>query len=194
MKRIKLSQYAKDNGISYMTAYRMYQRREIHGIQLQSGTILIEAEPEPAIAGRGVAIYCRVSSTQNKANLETQKERLYNYCIAKGYAVDRIVCEVGLGVNDKRKKWIELLKDKTIGKIVVEHKDRFTRFGFNAIECLLRAEGRVIEVVNKAEDTENDIMQDFIAIITSFCARIYGNRRTKRITEKLIQELESDKE
>ena len=75
---------------------------------------------------------------------------------------------------------------------MVEHKDRLTRFGFNYIETLLKQQGRSIEVINMAADGKEDLLQDFIAIITSFCARLYGQRRSKRKTEKIIAELTDD--
>ena len=86
----------------------------------------------------------------------------------------------------------DILKDKSINLIVVEHKDRLTRFGFNYIEQLLNNEDRKIEVVNIEENSKEDLIQDFVSVITSFCARVYGLRRSKRKTEKLIQELEKE--
>jgi putative resolvase len=72
---------------------------------------------------------------------------------------------------------------------VVEHKDRLTRFGFNYIEQWLKLQDRRIEVVNLAENGKEDLIQDFVSIVTSFCARLYGQRRSKRKTERLIAEL-----
>lgn len=74
----------------------------------------------------------------------------------------------------------------------MEHEDRFCRFGFNSYKKLLNAYGRDIEVINEVENDEQDIMQDFISIITSFCSRIYGSRRSKRKTEKIIEQLNQE--
>ena len=106
--------------------------------------------------------------------------------LGKGYKVHDIIKEVGSGLNDDRKKLIKILKDPSITKIVVEHKDRLTRFGFNYIKILSNAE---IEVVNNVDNNEQDLMQDFVSLVTSFCARLYGRRRTRRVTEKIIEEL-----
>lgn len=84
------------------------------------------------------------------------------------------------------KKLINLLKNKSVTRIVVEYKDRLTRFGFNYISTLSSAE---IYVVNNVDTDEQDLMQDFVSLVTSFCARIYGKRRSKRVTEKMISEL-----
>ena len=72
---------------------------------------------------------------------------------------------------------------------MVEHRDRLTRFGFHFIETLLANQGRRIEVINEADGAREDLIQDFASVITSFCARLYGQRRAKRKTEKLIAEL-----
>lgn len=92
-------------------------------------------------------------------------------------------------MNDKRPKLTKLLQEPTYTRIVVEHKDRLTRFGFNYLEVLLKNQGITIEVINVAEEEKEDLIQDFISVITSFCARIYGQRRSKRATEKLIKEI-----
>ncbi|XEY28930.1 hypothetical protein UABHE_004535 [Candidatus Uabimicrobium helgolandensis] len=75
---------------------------------------------------------------------------------------------------------------------MVEHKDRLARFGLNCIEILLAKENKKIEVINKTSGDKEDLMQDFVSIITSFCARLYGLRRNKRRTEKIIKELEEE--
>jgi putative resolvase len=103
-----------------------------------------------------------------------------------------VVKEIGSGVNDARPKLMKLLTDPTITLIVVEHKDRLTRFGFNYIEQLLTLQGRRVEIINLTENGKEDLVQDFVSIITSFCARLYGQRRSKRKTERLIAELTQD--
>jgi len=110
-------------------------------------------------------------------------------CAAKGWKVLKVVKEVGSGVNDGRKKLLALLADPTITVIVVEHKDRLTRFGFRYIETLLAVQGRSIEVVNAAQNPIEDLIADLVSIIYSFSAKLYGQRRAKRKTEKIVQEL-----
>src|SRR5205085_7739725 len=106
-----------------------------------------------------------------------------------GWKVHKVVKEVGSGINDGRKKLLALLADPTATMIVVEHKDRLTRFGFKYIETLLAMQGRSIEVVNVTENPIEDLMADLVSIIYSFSARLYGQRRAKRKTEKIVQEL-----
>ena len=137
-------------------------------------------------------MYARVSSSENQGKLDAQAERMTQYAIAQGYRVVQVVKEVGSGVNDGRKKFQSLLGDENIDVIVVEHRERATRFGFAYIETLLAASGRRIEVVNEAQNDKEELMQDLIAIITSLVARYYGRRRAKRKTEKLIKELKNN--
>jgi putative resolvase len=120
------------------------------------------------------AIYTRVSVAENRDNLEEQAKRLMYYCAAKGYRIDTVVKEIGSGVNDTRPKLMKLLTDPGIRSIVVERKDRLTRFGFNDIEQLLALQGRRIEVINLAENDKEDLFQDLVSLVTSFCAQLYG--------------------
>ena len=104
-----------------------------------------------------------------------------------------MVKEVGSGVNDGRKKLLALLSDVTVTIIVVEHKDRLTRFGCGYIETLLAVQGRRVEVVNATENPVEDLMADLVSIIYSFSARMYGQRRAKRKTEKIVEQLQAEK-
>ena len=135
---MKLSQYAKQQGISYSTALRWFH----------AGAL-------------------------------------------KGYQVAQMVKEIASGVNDSRPKLLALLKDRSTTRIVVEHKDRLTRFGFGYSETLLALQGRTIEVVNLAENDKEDLLHDLASIVYSFCARLYRQRRAKRKTERLVEQLQA---
>ena len=138
--------------------------------------MLAAAPPQQQI----VAIYARVSSSENKTNLETQAERLISWCNAQGWSVGKVVKECGSGINDQRPKFLALLANPQISRIVVEHKDRASRFGVAYIQTLLAMQERELVVVNTADTVEDDLMGDFVALITSFAARLYGRRRAKR--------------
>lgn len=186
-----LRQYADKLGIHYKTAWDHFKRGLIpQAYQLPTGTIIV---PNDEITkSEYTVVYCRVSSSENRVNLDTQAERVLTYTAAKGYKVGVIVKEFGSGVNDKRVKLCKVLNDPKVTRIVVEHKDRLTRFGFNYLELLCSRLGIEIEVINPVNGDEEDIVQDFVSIITSFCARIYGKRRSKRKTEQIIKELRGD--
>ena len=189
---MKLSSYAKELGISYKTVWRLWKAGKLDAFQLPTGTVIVRGKIENKLPDK-VCIYTRVSSSENKDNLKKQAERLKEYAIARGYQIYKVIEEVGSGVNDNRKKLNQLLIDKNYNKLIVEHKDRLTRFGFNYIQILFNQIGKKIEVVSEAENDKQDLMQDFISIITSFCARLYGLRRSKRKTEKIIEELKNEK-
>ncbi len=189
---MKLSEYAKKLGISYTTAWRMWKKGELDAYQLPSGTIIVRDDEESVTKlAETVCIYARVSSSENKDNLKRQSQRLKDYAIAKGYKIYKVVEEIGSGLNDNRKKLLSVLADEKFSVLLVEHKDRLTRFGANYIQLLLTQTGRRLEIVNGAENDKDDLMTDFASVITSFCSRLYGLRRAKRKTEKIIAELES---
>jgi len=197
---MKLSKYAETIGVSYDTALRWFKAGKIKGYRAHTGTIIItesvldDSHLSQIETGKSVAIYTRVSAAENKGNLDTQAQRLLDYCAAKGYQVGQVVKEIGSGVNDSRPKLIKLITDPAVSLIVVEHKDRLTRFGFNYIEQLLAMQGRRVEVINLAENGKEDLIQDFVSVVTSFCARLYGQRGSKRKTERIIAELQKDEE
>ena len=188
---MKLSQYAKKVGVTYRTAFRWWQNGDIKGYQLPSGTIVVtEGEAPQARPDGQVAIYARVSSHDHRANLDRQAERLEDYCAAKGYQVSKVVKEIGSGVNDNRAQFLALLENQQVRTIVVEQKDRATRFGFRYLDTLLKGQGRVIEVVNQAESHREDLLADLVSIVYSFAARLYGQRRAKRKTEAIVKQLQ----
>lgn len=188
--KYKISQYAKLKNVTYRTVWNWVKSDRIKYERNNSGGIIIvEDNPNKDVE---IAIYARVSSSENKDNLERQKNRLLDYCNAKGYKVSKIVLEISSGLNDKRPKLESLLLNNSIKIIVVEHQDRLARFGFNYIEKLLNLFDRKIEVINPPLNEKEDLIQDFVSIITSFTARLYGQRRSKRKTEYLLKSLENE--
>jgi putative resolvase len=131
-----------------------------------------------ASAGRTVA-YCRVSSADQKDDLERQAGRVVTAATARGLMVAEVVAEVGSGLNARRPKLAKLLRDATVTTIVVEHRDRLARFGVEHLTCALAAAGRSIVVLDEAE-FDDDLVRDMTEILTSFCARLYGRRSAKR--------------
>ncbi len=189
---MKLSVYAKKLGVTYHTVWRLWKSGKLDAYALPTGTVIVRDEKTFELPNK-VCIYARVSSSENKSNLDAQSKRLQEYAIAKGYQIYTVIKEIGSGVNDSRKQLLKILKDKEYRILLIEHKDRLTRFGFNFLLLLAEEQGKTIEVVNASLDDRSDLMQDFISIITSFCARLYGLRRSKRNTEKLIKELQNEK-
>ena len=199
---IKISDYAKRMSLHMRTVYRYFHEGKLDGFQDESTKSIFiknpfrEDKPKKKVDGSIRAVlYARVSSSENRKNLESQMERLRGFSAAKGYLVVQEVQEVGSGLNDSRKKLNKILENPTnFDVLLVEHKDRLTRFGFAYIELLLQNVGKCVEVINKVSGDKEDLVQDFVSVITSFCARIYGKRRSQRVTEKMIQELKEQNE
>lgn len=190
---IKLSEYAKRHGICYRTAYDHFKKHLIVGAyQLPTGTIVIPDSYQNPEKTEWVVVYSRVLSSENKDNLNAQAERLVSYCGAMGWIVKQDIREIGSGLNDNRQKLLKVLKERRATKLIVEHKDRLARFGVSYIKECCAAFGCEVHIINEAEGNKEDIIQDFVSVITSFCARIYGQRRNRRKTEKLIRELQKD--
>ncbi|MES1265067.1 MAG: IS607 family transposase [Variovorax sp.] len=175
---MKLKQWAAVNGISYKTAWRWFHQGTlpVPAHQVASGTILVET---PVILTDGVTLYARVSSADQRADLDRQVARLTTYAVAQGWRVTGVVSEVGSGMNGRRPKLRQLLADAKVQIIVVEHRDRLTRFGFEYLEAALYASGRHLRVVEDVE-LSGDLARDMCEVLTSFCARLYGRRSAKR--------------
>jgi putative resolvase len=181
---MKLSQYAKKVGVSYKTAYRWYRAGTLDAYQTPTGIIIVrDKQDEKPTTGR-IALYARVSSLGQKADLARQVERLRDYAAARGYQVAKEVTEIASGLDDQRPKLEKLLADVSMGTIVVENRDRLTRFGSHYIETLLQAQGRYLEMIFPG-DGGDELVDDFVAVITSMAARIYGRRQSKRRAEKI---------
>lgn len=186
---MRLAQYAKKLNICYKTAWNHYKKGMIPGAYcLESGTIIVPDSPTPKeTKTKNVCIYARVSSSQNKANLDSQAIRLEQYCTANGWKITRIIKEIGSGLNDARPQLTSIIQHiEEYDYVVIEHKDRLTRMGFNYFESFYPNK---FHVVNEAKNETEDLMQDLVSIITSFCARLYGQRKGKRKTEIIIEEL-----
>ena len=182
---MRLSVYAKKTGVTYKTAFRWWKAGKLDAYQMDTGTIIVR-EPATSAEQLQVALYARVSSADQKEDLERQMQRLKDYAASKGYQVTKLVRELASGLNDRRPKLMKLLTDASVGIVVIEHRDRLTRFGFNYIEQLMQMQGRRLEVIFPS-DTDNDLVDDFIAVITSMASRIYGRRTSKRRAEKIKQ-------
>lgn len=134
-------------------------------------------------------IYARVSTRNQKDDLDNQMVFLKNYCNNNGIPVSNIYTDYGSGMNYNRKQWNRLINDCFDGKIdtiIVSYKDRFVRFGFDWISNLLeRLTGAKILVAENITTTpENELIQDLISIIHVFSCRVYGLRKYKKKIEK----------
>ena len=186
-QKIRLSVWAKEHGISKMTAWRRATSGEIPGAFVsEAGRWMVEL-PEETPATLTVA-YARVSSHDQKADLDRQVARIAEWAAANSLTVSRYVREIGSGLNDRRRELLALLDDKRIDTIVVEHRDRLARFGTHQLEHSLKASGRRIVVIDTAE-VSDDLVQDMIDLMTCFSARLYGRRSARNRAKRAIEAL-----
>lgn len=189
---MKLSKWAKSQGISYLTALRWFKsgKLPVESYQALSGTIIVN---EKVIADKEerIVIYCRVSNQSRKEELNYQIKRCEDFCIARGYQIHHTYKEVASGMNDKRKEFWKMLESSPT-KIIIENKDRLTIFGFNYLEILLKKLGCEIIVINSTDNDEEDLIKDLISVITSFCCRLYGLRRGKNKVKKIRSVIKND--
>ena len=188
---MKLRDYANKLGLTYRTAWNHFNAGLIDGAyKIPNGTIIVpEKQLDEKKEEYGVILYARTSSSQNKKMLEEQSKRLESYAIARGYKIKKTIKEFGSGLNDSRKQLTTILKENKYDKIIVEHKDRLTRFGFEWFRLLTNDR---IEVINENKEKDEDLAQDFIAIIHSFSARLYGQIKSKRIQLEIKKSLNKE--
>jgi predicted site-specific integrase-resolvase len=188
--RIKLSEWARREGISFITAKRWVLAGRVEGAFKNATERWYVDITDQSVAGKRVVLYGRVSSTEQRDDLQRQMSRLRDFVAARGLSVSSEVSDIGSGLNGHRKKLGVLLRDPEVGTIVVEHRDRLARFGVEYIEAALAAQGRTILVINEGEQ-KLDIVQDFVDVVTSMCARIYGRRASSNRAKAAIAAAES---
>ena len=153
-------------------------------------TVLVSPDAPAPVPVSHFGLYARVSSDDQKAGLDRQVARLAAWAADAGGQVIRVEAEVGSGMNGSRRKARRPLADPTVTAVVVEHRDRLARFGSEYIEAALAACGRKLVVVDQTE-MKDDLVQDMIAVLTSFCARLYGRRAARKRAAKALAAAES---
>lgn len=186
---MNLTEWARAQGIAPRTAYRWFREGTLPVPAERVGprTILvnIDANTSPSVTG-GVGLYARVSSHDQKADLERQTARLALWAAKAGHKVVRIESEIASGMNGSRAKASRLLADPDVTTVVVEHKDRLGRMNVELVEAALSATGRRLVVLDDGE-VEDDLVRDMVEVLTSFCARLYGRWSAKNRAEKALE-------
>ena len=137
-----------------------------------------------------VATYARCSTPDQKAHgdIDRQSSRIFEYCAKKKYKVEYVIKDMGSGLNDKRKGFVKLCNLVVTGKInkvVIEHKDRLTRFQYNLIEFFFNSYGVEIELLDKKEYTEQEeLVNDMMMLIASFSGKVYLRAQENRKKRK----------
>jgi len=195
---MNLAEWAETQGIARGTAYRWFREGKLPvPARRVGGLILVDSPAALEVPSTSeTVVYARVSSADQKSDLDRQVARVTVWATGQGMAVDRVVTEIGSALNGRRKKFLAILKDPAVETIVVEHRDRFARLAVEYIEAALSAQGRRLVVVDNAE-VDDDLVRDMTEILTSFCARIsdqprlYGRRAAANRAQRMLAAGES---
>ncbi len=173
---MNLAAWAERNGVARVTAYRWFRAGLLPVPARRVGRLILLDEPIGEAGPRArTAVYARVSSADQKADLDRQVARVTAWATDQQITVDKVVVEVGSALNGHRRTFLALLRDPSVHRIVVEHRDRFCRFGSEYAQAASAAQGRELVVVDAAE-VDDDLVRDMTEILTSMCARLYGKR------------------
>ncbi|MGW5364498.1 IS607 family transposase [Actinopolymorpha pittospori] len=178
---MNLKERAASRGVAYIAARRQYASGTLPVPTYRLGRLIVVDEPlAPArpVAGQ-VVVYARVSSAEQKSDLDRQVARVTTWATSQGLPVDRVVTEVGPGLDGHHRKFLALLRDPAVSTVVVGDRDRFARFGADYVEAAFATQGRRLLVVNPTE-VDDDLVRDVTEILTSLCARLYGRRAANR--------------
>jgi predicted site-specific integrase-resolvase len=191
-----ISEFAKRVGVTVFTVQRWDREGKLIAKRMHTGRryyteediIKVLGKPSEEI-GRSVA-YCRVSSPAQKPDLLNQREILQQFCDEQGIVVDEWIEEVGGGLNLRRKKFLRLVDGILSGEIkqvVVAHRDRLARFGFDLMTYLCERMGcQLIVMDNPTLSPEQEMVQDLMTIVHTFSSRLYGLRKYKKALRKAL--------
>lgn len=183
---MKLAVWAERNGVARATVYRWFRAGLVPVPAVKVGRLILVDEPAADTGvDRRTTVYARVSSADQKADLDRQVARVTAWPTARQIPVDQVVTEVGSALNRHRRKFLALLRDSSVQRIVVEHRDRFCRFGSEYVQATLSAQGRELVVVDTAE-VDDDLVRDMTEILTSMCARLNGRRAAQNRAKRAV--------
>lgn len=157
----------------------------VPAVRVGPRTILVNPESAAATPSDGVGLYARVSSYDQKSDLDRQVARLTQWATHAGVRVVRVETEIGSGMNGTRSKVRRLLADPAVTVVVVEHRERLARMNTELVEAALNAHGRRLVVLDAGE-VDDDLVRDMVEVLTSFCARLYGKRSARNRALKAI--------
>jgi predicted site-specific integrase-resolvase len=188
---VNLKEWAAANGVGYSTARQWFLDGKLPVPARKVGGLILVDPPAQPVPVEAVAVYARVSSADQKPDLDRQVARVTAWAAGQNLRVGRVVTEVGSAFNGHSRKFLELLRDPDVTTIVVEHRDRFARFGAEYVEAALSAQGRRLLVVDPAE-VDDDLVRDITEILTSMCARLYGGRAAANRAARAVAEATKD--
>lgn len=171
------------------TAYRWFREGTLPVPAERVGPRMIMVNVEgngTQVSVGGLGLYARVSSHDQRSDLDRQVARLSSWAAGAGGRVVRVEAEVGSGMNGGRSKAKRLLADPRVTTVVVEHKDRLGRMNVELVEAALSATGRRLVVLDDGE-VDDDLVRDMVEVLTLFCARLYGRRSARNRARKALE-------
>lgn len=185
---VNLREWALSQGVHSQTAYKWFREGRLPVPARKMGKLILVGDlgNSPAQHRGRTVVYARVSSADQKPDLDRQVARVISWATEHGYEIGQVVTEVGSALNGKRRKFLSLLGDSSATVILVEHRDRFARFGAEYVSAALAASGRRLVVVDDAE-VDDDLVRDMTEILTSMCARLYGKRAAANRARRAIE-------
>ncbi|WP_343710659.1 IS607 family transposase [Mycobacterium sp.] len=189
---MNLAAWAERNGVAWVSAYRWFRVGLLPVSARRVGRLILVDVPsgESAAVGR-TAVYARVSSADPKSDLDRQVARLTGWATAEQIPVGKVLTEVGSALDGHRRKFLALLGDPSVRRIVVEHRDRFCRFGSEYVQAALAAQARELVVVDSAE-VDDDLVGDMTEVLTSLCARLCGKRAAANRAKRAVAAAAAD--
>src|ERR1039457_3401678 len=184
---MNLSEWAQSQGVHKQTAYRWFREGTLPVPARRVGprTILVSMDTAAKKDTGGAGLYARMSSHDQRPDLDRQVARLSMWAAKAGVPVSRVEAEVGSGMNGARSKARRMLADPKVTTIVVEHRDRLGRMNIELVESALAAHGRRLVVLDEGE-VDDDLVRDMVEVLTSFCARLYGRRSARNRALKAL--------
>ena len=191
-RRISLTAWGRLYGYDKSTTARLHKQGKLPSDlvveTMPTGRHYVVVPPDPP---GGCVLYARVSSADQREDLDRQAGRLAEWATANGYRPTEVVKEVGSGLNGSRRRLLRVLHDRTIGTVIVEHRDRLCRFGFEYVEAALAAHDCRVVVMDD-EELEDALVRDVTEVMTSLCTRLYGRRSAKRRAERAMRAVGDD--
>ena len=187
----RISEFAERVGRSASTVRRWEREGRISARRTASGQrYFTDADVRRVLqpgfdeSARQTVVYCRVSSPGQKDDLDSQVRAMEQFCLGRGLAVDRWITEVGGGMNLKREKLLavmDAIERGEISTLVIAHKDRLARFGFDYLEHVAAKNGCTILIANQESlSPQEEMVQDLLSIVHTFSCRLHGLRRYEK--------------
>ena len=185
-KIYRINEFAKRIGKAPSTIRRWEREGKLVAKRHPSGHRYFDEADVRLLTGgapekRAVVVYCRVSSAGQKDDLASQVRAMETYCLGAGIAVDEWIQEIGGGMNFKRKRFLALVERIGRGELrqlLIAHKDRLMRFGFDLLAHIAEHNGGEIVVVNQESlSPQQEMVEDLLAIVQTFSCRLYGLRK-----------------